>query len=290
VKRNQPSLYAQIKSLLGGISQPTTASTTAATAARTTAPSRRPPSPRGPLPPCRPGHPRHPRRIRPLSGGKKCRTVTVYAIIRLIASKADRPSLPPGSATTGRIDAIHYIRDVTWAKMLARADLQQPSGHGRPPQPGHRNPEASRRQQHRSRRRPPRGPGRNPRTGHSQAHPGITETGSRHHARDPGPVQLPGVVRGRIATSAPARIDAPPMPGHPPRHPSPARSYRADDSLGHVTQMVGPFHLSRTPPPSLVRSACRGEDTRRTLRAPNPTSRHYAGAVPRLGPVPARDR
>jgi hypothetical protein len=60
VKKNQPSLYAQVKNLPGAASRPVTGSATAGTAASSTAPSRPRCRRRARLPPLRPGHPRHP--------------------------------------------------------------------------------------------------------------------------------------------------------------------------------------------------------------------------------------
>jgi predicted transposase YbfD/YdcC len=54
------------------------------------------------------------RRIRPLSGGKKWRTVTIYAVTSLTASQATPAQLAEWIRGHWHIEALHHIRDVTY--------------------------------------------------------------------------------------------------------------------------------------------------------------------------------
>jgi predicted transposase YbfD/YdcC len=56
------------------------------------------------------------RRIRPLSGGKKWRTVTIYAVTSLTASQATPAQLAEWIRGHWRIEALHHIRDVTYCE------------------------------------------------------------------------------------------------------------------------------------------------------------------------------
>jgi predicted transposase YbfD/YdcC len=56
------------------------------------------------------------RRTRPLPGGKKWRTVTIYAITSLTASQATPAHLAGWIRGHWRIEALHHIRDVTYGE------------------------------------------------------------------------------------------------------------------------------------------------------------------------------
>lgn len=56
------------------------------------------------------------RRIRPLSGGKKWRTVTVYAITSLTVTQATAAQLAAWLRGHWQIEVIHHIRDVTYGE------------------------------------------------------------------------------------------------------------------------------------------------------------------------------
>jgi predicted transposase YbfD/YdcC len=56
------------------------------------------------------------RRMRPVSGGKKWRTVTVYAVTSLTASQATPAQLAGWIRGHWQIEAIHHIRDVTYGE------------------------------------------------------------------------------------------------------------------------------------------------------------------------------
>jgi predicted transposase YbfD/YdcC len=56
------------------------------------------------------------RRIRPLSGQKKWRTITVYAVTSLTASQATPAQLAGWIRGHWHIEALHHIRDVTYGE------------------------------------------------------------------------------------------------------------------------------------------------------------------------------
>jgi predicted transposase YbfD/YdcC len=56
------------------------------------------------------------RRIRPLSGGKKWRTVTVYAITSLTVTQATPAQLAAWIRGHWQIEVIHHIRDTTYGE------------------------------------------------------------------------------------------------------------------------------------------------------------------------------
>ena len=61
------------------------------------------------------------RRIRPLSGTKKWRTFTIYAVTSLTASQAATAQLAAWIRGHWQIEAIHHIRDVSYGEDASQA-------------------------------------------------------------------------------------------------------------------------------------------------------------------------
>ncbi len=126
------------------------------------------------------------RRIRPLSGKKKWRTVTVYAITSLAASQATPAQLAGWIRGHWQIEVLHHIRDVTYGEDAS----QIRTGNGPQVMATLRNLaiailKLAGHHQHRRRLPPPR-PGRHPRPGHPRTQPAMTETDITPLCRGPG--------------------------------------------------------------------------------------------------------
>jgi hypothetical protein len=80
------------------------------------------------------------RRVRSLRR-RRWRTVTVYAVTNLTAAQASPARLADWIRGHWGIEALHHLRDTTFAEDAAQVRTgNAPTGHGQPAQPGHRHP------------------------------------------------------------------------------------------------------------------------------------------------------
>jgi predicted transposase YbfD/YdcC len=121
------------------------------------------------------------RRIRPLSGQKKWRTFTIYAITSLTASQAAPAQLARWIRGHWHIEALHHPRRHLPRRRLPDPHRQRTPGHGHPAQPRHRHLQAGRAPEHRRRLPPPR-PRRHPDPGRPRTAPSMTKTDITHYA------------------------------------------------------------------------------------------------------------
>jgi predicted transposase YbfD/YdcC len=138
------------------------------------------------------------RRVRPLAG-HRWRTVTVYAITNLHAAQASPARLADWIRGHWGIEALHHLRDVTFAEDASQLrTANAPPDYGRPAQPGHRHPARPRPPQHRRRATPQR-PRRHPSPATARHHKPMNQA-FPHFAealgKDPRPCHR-GAGRGR---------------------------------------------------------------------------------------------
>jgi hypothetical protein len=91
------------------------------------------------------------RRVRSLHG-RRWRTVVVHAVTSLTAAQASPARLADWVRGHWGIEALHHIRDVTFAEDASQVPAT-PQGYGQPAQPRRRHPARPRRPQHRRRLR-----------------------------------------------------------------------------------------------------------------------------------------
>jgi predicted transposase YbfD/YdcC len=118
------------------------------------------------------------RRVRSLHG-RRWRTMVVYAVTSLTAAQARPARLADWVRGHWGIEALHHIRDVTFAEDVSQVRTgTAPRGHGQPAQPRHRHPAPSRLPQHR-RRAAPQCPRRHPTAATAGHHQPVTQTCSQ---------------------------------------------------------------------------------------------------------------
>jgi hypothetical protein len=95
------------------------------------------------------------RRVRPVHY-LRWRTMAVYAVTSLTAAHASPARLADYVRGHWGIEALHHLRDVTFAEDAPDPDRQRPPRDGQPAQPRHRHPARPRGLQHRRRAAPQR--------------------------------------------------------------------------------------------------------------------------------------
>ena len=95
------------------------------------------------------------RRVRPLAG-RRWRTMTAYAVTSLSATQASPARLADWIRGQWGIEALHHLRDVTFAEDASQVRRRRPPRDGLPTQPGHRRAQPSRADQPRRHAAPPR--------------------------------------------------------------------------------------------------------------------------------------
>jgi predicted transposase YbfD/YdcC len=115
------------------------------------------------------------RKVRDLRS-RRWRTVRVDAVTNLHAAQASPARLADAIRGHWAIEALHHIRDTTFAEDASQlAHRQRPPRHGQPAQPRHRDPARPRRPQHRRRLTPQR-PRRHPAPGPPRHHKPMNPT------------------------------------------------------------------------------------------------------------------